>query len=414
VTSMVDAMSFDILNPDLYGHGDPATNGLPLRQYETMRREFPCYRQPIHDTDLMDWAWVVSRHADVIAIDRDHDRFVSGRGVTLRKFEPTLPEHGGKPSMITMDGADHVRNRRIVGRGFSPPVIRQFEARFRAICADVLDPAVAKVDVDFVTDVAGELPLRAICALLGVPDEDRADVLRWSNAFSVPTDPDYSPTMDEMMGAVLSIWAYGVSLAEKRRVDPRDDVMSKVAAALEAEQLSEDELMGMMLLLAGAGNETTRNALSHGLHALMRFPDQLELLQSEREAVLTSAVEEILRWSSPVIGFRRTTAVDVEVAGQQIPAGDPVTILYASANFDETVFPEPERFDITRTPNPHVAFGTGPHVCLGAAVARLEIRVVLEELLDRVADITQSGPIAYTRDSFLRGVKSLPVHLLRR
>jgi cholest-4-en-3-one 26-monooxygenase len=405
---------FDILNPDVYGHGDPARNGLPLDQYAALRERAPCYRQAIADDDLVDWTWVLTRHEDVLQVDRDHKRFVSGRGVTLRNFEPTLVEHGGKPAMITMDGADHVRNRRIVGRGFTPPVVRAFDGRFREICTQVLDKALAEERVDFVEAVACELPLQAICDLMGVPDEDRADVLRWSNAFSVPTDPDYAPSAEEVFAAVDSIWSYGVTLAERRRTEPGEDLMSKVAAAYEHEHLDVDELMGMTLLLAGAGNETTRNALSHGLHALLRNPDQMALLREDRDAVIDSAVEEVLRYASPVINFRRTAAEPVELHGQAIEEGDRVTIMFAAANFDPEVFPDPERFDLTRTPNPHLAFGTGPHVCLGAAVARLEIKVLFEELLDRTTDIRPLGPISYVRDSFLRGVKHLPVHLVPR
>jgi cholest-4-en-3-one 26-monooxygenase len=218
--------------------------------------------------------------------------------------------------------------------------------------------------------------------------------------------------MEESMAAVFAICDYGVKLAERRRLEPREDAISKVAAAFETEHLSEDELMGMMLLLAGAGNETTRNALSHGMHALMRHPEQMALLRSDTDAVIDTAVEEILRWSSPLIEIRRTAIEDIEIQGTHIAAGDPVALFFSSANFDETVFPDPQRFDITRSPNPHVAFGTGPHVCLGAAVARLEVKVMTQELLARTSRIDQTGPIEYARDSFLRGVKRLPVSMV--
>ena len=381
----------DVLNPDVYGSGDPVHNGLPLDTYAWLRHHAPCYRQEIRDPMLLPWSWIVTRHADVVAVDRDHTRFISARGVTLREMEPTLAEHGGKAAMITMDGADHVRNRRIVGRGFTPGVIRSLEQRFRSLCTEILDAALAEGTVDFVERVATQLPLQAICDLMGVPGEDRADVLRWSNTFSVPTDPDLAPGMDEIYEALAGIWGYGVKLAALRRAQPGEDLMSKVAAAMEADQLDEDEMMGMTLLIAGAGNETTRNALSHGLHALLAHPDQLELFREDPDKIMDSAIEELLRWSSPVIQFRRTASVSMELHGQHISEGDRVTIMYASANFDETVFPAPERFDLTRSPNPHVAFGTGPHVCLGAAVARLEIRVMMQELLRRTRDIRQVG-----------------------
>ena len=241
---------FNVLDPDLYAAGDPADNGLPLAQFERLRRDHPVHRQPINDPILVDWAWVISRYDDVVAGARDHHRLISGRGVTLRHFEPTLEESGGKPSMITMDGDRHVRNRRIVSRGFSPNVIRSVEQRFRQICTRTLDDALDRGEIDFVEDVSVWLPLHAICDLIGVPDEDRADVLHWTNTFSVPTDPDFAPTMEEAMAAVFAICDYAVQLAERRRAEPREDAMSKIAAAADTEQLSADELMGMTLLLA--------------------------------------------------------------------------------------------------------------------------------------------------------------------
>ncbi len=404
-------MKPDVLNPDTYATGDPARNGLPLDQFAWLRENAPCYRQEISDPLLLPWTWVVTRYEDVVTTNRDHHGFPSRFGVTLREMEPTLPAHGGKAAMITMDGADHVRNRRIVARGFSPNVVRSFETRFRTMAVNILDAALAKGSIDFVHDVATELPLQAICNLMGVPPEDEQQVLEWANTFSVPTDPDYAPSMEDVFAAINGIWEYGAKLAEFRREHPGEDIMSKVAAAGEAEQLDQDEIMGMTLLMAGAGNETTRNALSHGLHALLRHPEQFALLREQRDTILDSAIEEILRWATPVIQFRRTVDHDMELHGQHLLAGDRMTFMYASANFDPNAFPDPESFDLTRTPNQHVAFGTGPHVCLGAAVARLEIKVMLEELLDRTKDIRQTGPIAYSRDSLLRGVKTLPVEM---
>jgi cholest-4-en-3-one 26-monooxygenase len=291
-------------------------------------------------------------------------------------------------------------------------VIGAFEKRFRDLSTAVLDKALAERQVDFVHSVAVPMPLHAICDLMGIPDDDRQDVLRWSNAFFVATDPDYAPSPEEVFAAVGNLWAYGVTLAEKRRRAPGEDLMSQVAAAFESEQLSEDELMGMTFLLAAGGTETTRNALSDGLHALLRNPDQMAFLREHGDRVLDTAVEEILRYSSPVINTRRTAAQRVVLHGQIIEPGDRVAIMYTSANFDPEMFPDPERFELTRSPNPHVAFGSGRHVCLGAAVARLEIRVALQQLLTRTTDIKQLGAIEYVRDSFLRGVKRLPVELV--
>ena len=398
-----------VLDPDVYESGDPADNGLPHAQYGWLREHAPIFRQDIHDEALVPWTWVVSRHEDVVRVSSDHRTFGSSRGVTLRQFEPTLSEHGGKDAMITMDGERHVRNRRIVARGFAPSVVRRFEEHYRALAADLVDGALDKGSFDFVDDIATELPLRAICELMGVPDHEQAQVLAWSNTFSNATDPEYAPSPEAVMEAVVGMWNYGLELADRRRADPGEDVMSKVVAAMEQDQLDTDELQGMMLLLAGAGNETTRNALSHGLNALVRHPDQMHLLRTRTKEVLPTAVEEILRWSTPVIMFRRTAMHDTELHGTAVVAGEKVSVLYASANFDERVFVDPLRFDLTRDAHQHVAFGFGPHVCMGAAVARLEIRILLEELLARTAQIEFAGPMVYARDSFLRGVKHLPV-----
>lgn len=410
----MDESDICVLDPDVYGAGDPEANGLPHEQYAWLRDHAPLYRQEIHDPNLLPWTWVVSRYDDVVACGRDHRRLASGRGVTLREFEPTLSEHGGKEAMITMDGEAHVRNRRIVARGLSPSVVRSFEQHYRELAGAILDAALAKGTFDFVEDVATELPLRAICELMGVPPGEQAQVLEWSNTFSNATDPEYSPSLEAVMGAVFGIWNYGLELAERRRRDPGEDMMSKVVAAVDDDVLSEDELMGMTLLMAGAGNETTRNALSHGLNALMRHPDQMQLLRSHTAEVMPTAVEEILRWSSPVVNFRRTAVEDIEMHGRRIAAGERVTMLYASANHDPRKFPDPLRFDLTRDARTHVAFGVGPHVCMGAAIARLEIRLLFEELLNRTTTIEPAGGVAYARDSFLRGVKRLPVTVTAR
>jgi cholest-4-en-3-one 26-monooxygenase len=261
--------------------------------------------------------------------------------------------------------------------------------------------------------VASQLPLYAICDLLGVPDADRAQLLAWTNTLTVPTDPEYAPSLDEFTAAVNGIWQYGMRLANNRRRHPGPDVMSSIVAAVDDDRLSDDEVMGFTLTLAAAGNETTRNVISHGLLALLRHPEQLEWLRGRADAIPTTAVEEILRWSSPVIHSRRTVVRDVELHGVGLSQGDAVAVLYPAANFDPRRFPDPLCFDLQRHPNPHLAFASGPHVCLGAHVARLETRVLLEELLRRTDRIELDGPCEYVRDNALRGVKRLPVVMTR-
>jgi cytochrome P450 len=403
-----------LLSPATYAAGDPARNGLPIEEFWRLQEEAPCIRQELDDPTLVPYCWVVTRHEDVLAATRDHKRLSSAAGSTIRRFQPIVAEHGGKPAMLAMDGDDHVRNRRIVSRGFTPVVLRSFEERLRAICVDVLERALGRQDVDFVRDVAVETPLRAAGDLIGVPPEDQPAVLKWTNDIATPNDPNQVASIDEVMASMGSIWEYALKLAELRRTDPRIDLMSKVAAAFEVDQLSEDELQGMLLLLAIGGNETTRNALTHGLHALLRHPDQMRLLRAHTAELLDSAVEEILRIATPIIHARRTATEEIELHGQTIRAGDPVALVLAAANHDRTVFDHPEGFDITRSPNPHITMSAGPHVCLGQAVAKMEIRILFQELLARTSDIRQAGDIEYTRDCFVRGARKLPVQLVPR
>jgi cholest-4-en-3-one 26-monooxygenase len=315
--------------------------------------------------------------------------------------------------MISMDGEDHSRNRRIVSRGFTPAVVRTYEDQFRRFAVDIVERALDEAHVDFVAAVASQLPLYAICDLLGVPDADRAQLQAWTKTLTVPTEPEYAPSRDEFTAAVNGIWEYGMQLADMRRRHPGRDVMSTIIAAVDQDRLSDDEVMGFTLTLAAAGNETTRSVISHGLLALLRHPDQLEWLRDKADGISTTAVEEILRWASPVIHSRRTVVREVELHGVQLAEGEAVAVLYPAANLDPRRFPGPLRFDLQRQPNPHLTFATGPHVCLGAHVARLETRILFEELLGRTDRIELDGPCEYVRDNELRGVKRLPVLMTR-
>jgi cholest-4-en-3-one 26-monooxygenase len=236
--------------------------------------------------------------------------------------------------------------------------------------------------------------------------------LRWINAFTVPTDPAYAPSLDDLTAALEGIWAYGVELAELRRRDPGTDLMSKIVSAVDDETLSDDELMGFTLLLAGAGADTTRNAASFALDGLMRAPDQMDLLRAQADDIPREATEEMVRWASPVIHFCRTTTREVEIHGQPIAAGEKIAMMFASANYDPDVIDDPLRLDLARSPNPHLAFGGGPHVCLGRHIAHLELKILFEELLRQTRAIRPAGEIVYTRDSFLRGVTSLPITVI--
>ena len=397
----------NIFDPDLYANGDPEQNGLPVEVFTRLREMAPCVRLPCdipgHETS----AWVLSRHADVSTMLREPDRFLSGAGVTMRSTHTTVSEDGGKPAMITMDGQAHVRNRRLVNRGFTPAVVRSFEAHFRTVASDIVQRAVDLGTFDFVGEVASQFPLHAICDLLGVPDADRSTLARWTNTLTTPTDPEYAPTPAEFFDAMEHMWEYGLELADLRRRSPGTDVMSVILAAADNDALSADELMGFVFTLAAAGNETTRNSASHALLALLQRPEHMAWLRERAERIPDTAIEELLRWSTPVIYIRRTAACDVEVAGQHIAAGDPVAGFVVSANFDPAEFPTPLALDLERQPNRHLTFATGPHLCMGAHIARLELRILFEELLTRTSDITLAGPVDYARDSYVRGVKRL-------
>jgi cholest-4-en-3-one 26-monooxygenase len=409
--TMADLLEVNVFDPDVYANGDAARNGLPIELFARLRDAAPCVRLPCHIPGHEMSAWVLSRYADVSTMLREPDRYLSSGGVTMRATHTTVSEDGGKPAMITMDGAAHVRNRRLVNRGFTPAVVRSFEEHFRTIAGDIVQKAVDLGSFDFVGEVASQFPLHAICDLLGVPDADRPALARWTNTLTTPTDPEYAPTPDEFFAAMEHMWAYGLELAELRRRSPGTDIMSVIVAAADNDALSEDELMGFVFTLAAAGNETTRNSASHALLALLRRPEQLAWLRERVERIPDSAIEELLRWSTPVIYIRRTAACDLEIAGQHIAAGDPVTGFVASANFDSSEFPDPLELDLTRQPNRHLTFATGPHLCMGAHIARLELRVLFEELLTRTRGIELEGPMEYARDSYVHGVKRLGVRV---
>lgn len=402
-------LDIDVLSPEVYAKGDPDRNGLPYAEYALLREKAPCYRHALHDPMMVDRLWVVTRHEDVWRVDRDADDFSSRSGITARIFSPEQVDIGGKPMMIGLDGQAHRRNRRVVSKAFTPRVVQSFQDHFREVSRRLVRNALTKGTFDFVPEISVEMPLTAICDLVGIPVKDRAKFLAWVNAFVVPTDPNYAPSPEAAMAAVASIFEYALELAEHRRQEPGDDLMSLIVAAREDETFNDDELQGLILLLAGGGADTTRNAFSHGLHALLRHPEQMEWLRQQADAIPATAVHEIVRWSTPVIHMARTATKDTEIAGQSIMKGDRVAMLFASANNDPAAISNPETFDLSRTPNHHVSFGVGPHACLGKHIAVLEITILFEELLQATSKIELAGPIGYTRDNFMRGVHTLPV-----
>jgi cholest-4-en-3-one 26-monooxygenase len=315
--------------------------------------------------------------------------------------------------MLFMDPPRHSRYRKLVNRGFTPRMIAALDEHLRDLTVRIVDDAIAKRDCDFVVEVAAELPLEVIAELLGVPREDRFKLFDWSNRMIGADDPEYRVSDDKVMEAQVEMFMYAQSLAEQRRADPQPDIVTTLLnAEVDGDSLTEMDFNLFFMLLSVAGNETTRNAIAHGMNAFLDHPDQWALLVSDPDRYIGGAVEEILRWASPVMFFRRNCTHDIELGGQLIREGEKISLWYISGNRDESVFDEPFRFDITRDPNPHIAFGGGgPHFCLGAQLARLEIKLLFEELATRVPVLESLGEPDRLRSNFIGGIKHLPLRL---
>jgi cytochrome P450 len=359
--------------------------------------------------------YALVRHADVVEATRHPEIFCSRRGATnIVDLPPEFNEYFG--SMINMDDPRHARLRRIVSRAFSPRLIAKFEADVRRAAAGIVDDLVAIGPCDFVQNVAARLPLKIICAMMGIPDHQYELVLANSNIILSGSDPEFlardlDQAAAQILGAGRALAELVTSLAADRAQAPADDLVSAlVTANIDGEQLTSRELASFFILLVVAGNETTRTALSHALMLFTEFPDQRALLLADLENRISGAVEEIVRYASPVLFMRRTLTRDYTMNGQDYRAGDKAVLYYYSANRDEAVFAEPGRFDISRAPNPHLGFGAaGPHFCLGAHLARRELTVMLRELLTRVPDIMAGEPDRLL-SSFVNGIKRLPCH----
>jgi cholest-4-en-3-one 26-monooxygenase len=354
--------------------------------------------------------WAVTKYNDCVTVNREFERFSSAARGTM-PFELGDDEIAQQSlMMLNMDPPLHTRYRRLVNKGFTPRMVRDLEQSIHRNADSIIDQVSAAGEADFVTDLAAELPLQVIAELLGVPNEDRHKMFNWSNQMVGSEDPEYQQHADLALNAAMELYAYAAELFATKRIDPHADLMSVLTTVeLEGEQLNSMELELFFLLLTVAGNETTRNLMSGAMHAFFMYPEQWERLRADR-TLLPSAVEEMLRFVTPVMNFRRTAMCDTELSGTSIRQGDKVVFYHASGNRDEEIFENPDVFDIGRDPNPHIAFGGGgPHFCLGANLARMEIRVMFEHLLDRLPDIRQAGPAQRLQSRFINGVKHLPV-----
>jgi cholest-4-en-3-one 26-monooxygenase len=400
---------FDFTDPEMY------TTRVPAEELAELRRAAPVWwvaqRRGSAGFDDEGY-WAVTRHADIMTISKTPEVYSSWENTALIRFAEGI-ERGAielqRYILLNIDPPEHTQLRGIVSRGFTPRAIgnlrQALTERAERIVATALDSGTG----EFVADVASELPLQAISELLGVPQEDRGKIFSWSNRMVGYDERALdAEAQDDGMIAATEILGYSLAMAEERRACPRDDIVTKlISAEIDGHHLSDDEFGFFVLMLAVAGNETTRNAIAHGMLAFLDHPEQWALFKAERPA---TAADEIVRWATPITVFQRTATQDTTLGGQQIKAGQRVGLFYRSANFDEEVFDAPERFDIRRDPNPHLGYGGyGTHYCLGANLAKLEIELIFTAIADAMPDIRKAGDPVRLRSGWINGIKQLPV-----
>lgn len=401
-----------IFDYDTYAEGDPTTFGLPLEQYRYLRDEEPCFLQEFDDPMLIDKAWVVSRNEDIWEVDRNAELYAADRGyVNIWQVVPIDPKNGGMPAMLTTDGPRHREQRQVLAKAFTPGMVRKLEGKFRKYAKDVVDDALEKGTFNFVHTIAHNMPMEALGDVLGVPQEDRVKFFGWVDKFAAPFDTRITASFDEVMEAIGNLMVYSEELAELKRTNPADDVMSRLVASGEGGDplMSPEEIMGNVALLASGAAESTRTAMSHGMHELMRNPEAMAWVRERKDNIPNTLIQEMVRIASPFTHLVRTATRDHDLHGKQVKEGDIVAMLFAAGNFDERAFDRPDQFRPDRIENPHVSFGRGPHKCLGQHVASLEMKILFEELFQRTSSIEPAGPISYVRDAYSRGVYELPV-----
>ncbi|WP_333778649.1 cytochrome P450 [Streptomyces sp. IBSBF 3136] len=399
---------FDFTDPDLLHQRVPLPEFAELRRAEPVR----WIPQPQGLAGFADGGyWAVTRHADVKYVSTHPEIFSSTLNTAIIRFNEHIRRDAidaQRLILLNMDPPEHTRVRQIVQRGFTPRSIRALEDRLRSRAEAIVAAARARSGpFDFVTEVACELPLQAIAELIGVPQEDRSKIFDWSNRMIAYDDPEYAITEEVGAQSAAEIIAYAMNMAAERKRCPAHDIVTTLVAAEDEGNLNSDEFGFFVLMLAVAGNETTRNAITHGMHAFLTHPGQWDLFKRERPA---TTAEEIVRWATPVNAFQRTATQDTELGGARIGKGDRVGLFYASANHDPEVFASPGAFDITRDPNPHLGFGGGgPHYCLGKSLAVLEIDLIFNALADAMPSLRLVGDPRRLRSAWINGVKELRV-----
>jgi cytochrome P450 len=401
---------------------DNFTDGVtPWRMFHTLRHQDPVHWQP--EPAPNSGFWALTRHADIAAVDRDPQAFTSTRFVNLEEVDDD--QIAKRASILELDGVRHRALRSLIQKQFGATVINSYADFLRGLTATTLDAALAKGSFDFVREVSADFPINVLARLLDVPPEDNQKLIDWGNRIIGNTDPDYADVLLHSAEsehyrdlpfrspASLEVFAYGRELAHRRRGKGGTDLVSRLVneTPRDGVPLSPQDFDNYFLLLVVAGNETTRHTISHSMLALIQHPEQLARLQ-EDPSLIPVAIEEFLRWASPVYHFRRTATRDTELGGKRIREGDKVVMWFASGNRDEEVFANPYDFDVTRADNDHVTFGKGsPHLCLGNLLARTEIRIMFEELIPRLAGIRLTGDVPRVRSNFVNGIKHLPVEV---
>ncbi|MEQ6899549.1 cytochrome P450 [Nocardioides sp. YIM 152588] len=406
----------DLLLPEGWDPTDPDINAvaLPHDEFTSLRRNEPIHwveQVPEARAGFLDTGyWACSRHQEVREVSKDNENWSTAENGVIIRFGPDMTRDQvevQRAMLIHHDPPSHTKMRGIVSRGFTPRAIATLKENLRDRAYKIVEEAVAQGSGDFVEDLAAELPLQAIADFLGVPQEDRKKLFEWSNQMMAYDDPDFD--VDPAI-ASMEILAYFDQLANLRREDPRDDIVTKLIHVGDDGHgaLTNDEFGFFVILLTVAGNETTRNAISHGMHAFLQNPEQWELWKNERPETM---VDEVIRWATPVTVFQRTAKQDTVLGGQPIAKGDRVGLFYASANFDENVFEDPFTFNILRDPNPHVAFGGhGAHYCIGANLARMEVKLIFDALADLAPGISLAGEPKRLRSGWLNAIKEMQVN----
>jgi cholest-4-en-3-one 26-monooxygenase len=394
---------FDFTDPDVL------LQGIPVTEFAELRKTAPVWWNDQEESIFDDGGyWVITRHEDIKSISRNGDLWSTNRkgavmrlpdGVTSEQLDLT------KALLINHDAPEHTRLRKIVSRLFTPRAVAALEEKLAVAAHEIVGAAKEKESGDFVEDIALNLPLLAIADLIGVPEADREKLFGWTNSIMNTDDPDFD---SDPTTANAELMGYAYAMAEERRRCPADDIVTRlIQADIDGETLGDVEFAFFVILLAVAGNETTRNAMTHGINAFFDNPDQWELFKRERP---DTAVDEIIRWATPVHCFQRTALADNEIGGVTIREGQRVGLFYSSANFDEDVFDSPFQFDILRNPNPHLSFGgNGAHFCIGANLARMEIKLIFNELADQIPNIAKLDEPQRLRSGWINGVKALPV-----